>query len=114
MDVDPQDLAAHINATSRTTPEPTGEGGPVILDVRSSPEYAAGHIPGALHLPFWSALFRAGRIPARRDDPVVIYCAHGARAEMAAAALRVRGFRHVRLLRGHMSAWRRSGRPTER
>lgn len=88
---------------------------PVILDVRSAREYAAGHIPGARHLPFWSALFApASRIGASRDEPVIIYCGHGPRARMATAALRLRGFRDLRLLCGHMSRWRRQGLPIER
>jgi hydroxyacylglutathione hydrolase len=104
MDVTPEDLLAQINGA---TP-------PVILDVRSSLEFSAGHVPGAVHLPFWSAPFRAGRIPARRDDPIVIYCGHGPRAEMAASALRLLGFHNLRFLRGHMSQWRRKGLPVER
>ncbi len=28
---------------------------PVIIDVRSTAEYMAGHIPNALHIPFWTA-----------------------------------------------------------
>ena len=26
---------------------------PIIIDVRSEYEYQAGHIPAALHIPFW-------------------------------------------------------------
>ena len=104
MDVAQEDLLAEINAGTA----------PLILDVRSSPEFAAGHVPGAVHLPFWSAFVRAGRIRARRDDPIVIYCGHGPRAHMAASALRLRGFRNLRFLRGHMSGWRRAGLPLAR
>ena len=37
---------------------------PTIIDVRSSYEYQAGHIPGAIHIPFWSAFFRVDEISA--------------------------------------------------
>lgn len=104
MDVTPEELIVQIAAGTA----------PMILDVRSRPEFDSGHIEGALHLPFWSALFRAGRIGARRADPIVIYCGHGPRAEMAASAFRLRGFRNLRLLRGHMSGWHRAGLPVER
>jgi rhodanese-related sulfurtransferase len=104
MDLSPEDLLPQIKAGTA----------PVILDVRSALEFSAGHLPGAVHLPFWSALFRAGRIAARRDDPVVVYCGHGPRARMAARALRLRGFRDVRLLWGHLAGWRDAGLPLER
>jgi rhodanese-related sulfurtransferase len=86
----------------------------VILDVRSAAEFSTGHVPGAINLPFWAALFRAGALPARRDDPIVVYCGHGPRAHMAARALRLRGFRNLRFLRGHMAGWLRAGLPIEK
>lgn len=78
---------------------------PPILDVRSAVEYRRGHIPGAVHLPFWLLPFRAEALSLSRDEPVVVYCGHGPRAHMARAALERQGFRHVILLRGHMRAW---------
>jgi len=85
---------------------------PVVLDVRSRREYAAGHIPGACHVPFWQAWYR--RVPRPRDGgPVVVYCGHGPRARIAAALLRLRGV-PVALLTGHMARWRREHGPEER
>lgn len=104
MEIQPQELAASIERHDA----------PVVLDVRSGPEFSSGHVPGARHLPFWSVLFRAGGIPGDRRDPLVVYCGHGPRAEMAAAALRLRGFTDVRLLRGHWAKWRAAGLPVER
>lgn len=80
---------------------------PTIVDVRSRWEYERGHVPGAIHVPFWAACFRASRI----QGPVVIYCEHGPRAVLARAALFLRGFRSIEYLAGHMIAWRRSGLP---
>ena len=87
---------------------------PLILDVRSRAEYDAGHIPGAVNLPFWTIPFRASSLPARRGDPVVVYCGHGPRAQLALAALRLQGFTRVACLAGHWAEWRRSQRPEER
>jgi rhodanese-related sulfurtransferase len=47
------------------------EGGPVVIDVRSEEEYAAGHIPGALHIPADEVATRLNEIP--KDRPVVPY-----------------------------------------
>jgi rhodanese-related sulfurtransferase len=100
--IDPVDLL-HAAQTGRA---------PVILDVRSRAEYEAGHVPGALHAPFWSLL--VSQPPpevAEAIGPVVLYCGHGPRARLAAAALRVRGIGPLVELSGHMSAWRRACLP---
>jgi rhodanese-related sulfurtransferase len=81
---------------------------PTILDVRSSGEFTRGHVPGALHIPFWKLLSRAS-VPTSLDDPLVVYCEHGPRARLAGAALRRRGFKRVFYLEGHMAQWRRAG-----
>jgi hydroxyacylglutathione hydrolase len=101
MEMEPKELLALIQGGSP----------PVVLDVRSALEFVSGHVPSARHLPFWSAPFR--RVLAKPDDLLVVYCGHGPRAEMAARALRARGFRNLRLLRGHMAGWRRAGLPVE-
>jgi len=84
---------------------------PLVLDVRSKVEYADGHVPGAVHVPFWLLPFRWLRFADRRDEAVVVYCGHGPRAWTAARYLRRRGFRAVIELEGHWSAWRRQRLP---
>lgn len=86
---------------------------PAIIDVRSVHEFQRGHVPGAKLIPFWKLLTGSPPIPAPTNDPIVLYCAYGGRAQMAAAALRRRGFRHLLYLKGHMAGWRRSGHPLE-
>ena len=82
--------------------------GTLVIDVRSAFEFRRGHVPGAVHLPFWAVLFRfqTSSPPA----PVVVYCGHGPRAWIALTALRLRGVRQVHLLEGHMARWRRDMR----
>jgi rhodanese-related sulfurtransferase len=81
---------------------------PTILDVRSRREFLHGHVPGAVHIPYWAVPRRHREIPSAAGDPLVVYCGHGPRAWMAGAALRLRGFRHIAYLTGHMAAWRRA------
>jgi rhodanese-related sulfurtransferase len=105
----PQDLQQRIEAGTA----------PAILDVRSRLEYASGHVPGAVFIPFWAlsfvgAPFLTWRVPAAREEPLVVYCGHGPRAWMAGAALRKRGFRDIQYLDGHWARWKRDGRPVER
>jgi rhodanese-related sulfurtransferase len=94
-DIDPSDLATRIRDGRA----------PVIVDTRSGLEYATGHVPGAMHVPFWTMPWRGSEVPAERDDEVVVYCGHGPRAMMAASVLRRLGFTNVRLLRGHWAGW---------
>jgi rhodanese-related sulfurtransferase len=84
---------------------------PIILDVRSGAEFAAGHIAGAVHIPFWAMPWRTGALAAAPDAAIVVYCGHGPRAQFARAMLRRRGFTRVALLAGHMTGWRRAGLP---
>jgi rhodanese-related sulfurtransferase len=87
---------------------------PTILDVRSVKEFADGHIPGALNIPFESVAARAHELPGSRRDPLVVYCGHGPRAWMAGAALRQQGFTNVSYLAGHFSKWSAAGFREER
>jgi len=86
---------------------------PVIVDVRTRREYDAGHVPGAVHVPFYILLVRQDDVPGPRERPVVVYCEHGPRAGVARLALRLAGFTDVRYLDGHMSGWKQRGLPQE-
>jgi rhodanese-related sulfurtransferase len=101
--ITPETLLARIKAGNA----------PAILDVRSRPEFESGHVPGAIHIPFWDVGKRGTALPADPAEPTVVYCGHGPRAWIAGASLRRRGFSKVVYLEGHMSAWRKRGLPTE-
>jgi rhodanese-related sulfurtransferase len=96
MSVTPHELIASIDA----------DRAPVILDVRSDAEYRAGHVPGALHIPFTDVRARAESIPGGKDETLVVYCGHGPRAWIAGATLKRLGFGKIEYLKGHMRAWR--------
>lgn len=87
---------------------------PCVVDVRSRIEYRSGHIPGAVHLPFWKAAFKRTSLPDDKSARVVLTCEHGPRAQLAQATLRLAGYRNLDLLEGHMSGWRRIGLPLKK
>lgn len=58
----------------------------VVLDVRPGPEYAAGHLPGAVHIPLAELTARLDELPSDRE--VVAYC-RGAYCVMAHDAVRL-------------------------
>ena len=55
-----------------------------VLDVRQAPEYAAGHIPGAVHVELGDLPAHVADVPAG----AVVHCGHGERAMTAASLLR--------------------------
>jgi len=83
---------------------------PLIIDVRSPAEFAAGHVPGALSLPILSFPGAISGIPGGKTQTIVVYCEKGPRASLAKAALSLSGYPHVKYLHGHMQAWRAAGR----
>jgi rhodanese-related sulfurtransferase len=82
---------------------------PTIIDVRSEWEFRKGHVPGAIHLPFWTIGAHLAEIPSQARTDVVLYCGHGPRAWRAGAVLRRSGFKNVTYLQGHMHGWRGAG-----
>lgn len=105
-------LPTHISATDLDQQIQSGTA-PVIVDVRSAYEYRKGHIPGAIHMPFWQSFFLANDLIAPGERPVVVYCQHGPRAGIAKFALRQAGYADVRYLDGHMNGWEKAGLPLE-
>ncbi|MGE0702472.1 MAG: rhodanese-like domain-containing protein [Vicinamibacterales bacterium] len=87
---------------------------PVILDVRSKAEYDGGHVPGAIHVPFWQVSSTMPGLDIAPGSPLVVYCGHGPRAYMAGSALRRLGFNDITYMTGHMSRWRQEQLPEER
>jgi glyoxylase-like metal-dependent hydrolase (beta-lactamase superfamily II) len=85
----------------------------VVLDVRERDAYAAGHVPGARHLP-------RGQLELRVNDElpdptarIVTVCEFGKISTLAAATLRDLGFLRAAALDGGMKAWKESGLPIE-
>ncbi|MGH9299922.1 MAG: MBL fold metallo-hydrolase, partial [Acidimicrobiales bacterium] len=64
----------------------------VVLDVRRPDEWAAGHLPGSVHIPFWELETRTGEVP---DAEVWVHCASGFRAAIGASILQRAGHRVV-------------------
>jgi len=89
-------------------------GAPLVLDVRSVREYAAGHVPGAINIPYRNLSKRLAEVRPHAKDGVVVYCERGPRARVAEATLRQAGFDEILHLKGDMAGWRRAGFPIDR
>jgi NADPH-dependent 2,4-dienoyl-CoA reductase/sulfur reductase-like enzyme/rhodanese-related sulfurtransferase len=71
---------------------------PIVLDVRSRAEFAAGHIPNAINIPVDELRSRLDELP--RDRPLVVYCQVGQRGYLAMRLLLQAGFRASNLSGG--------------
>lgn len=90
------------------------ESGPRVIDIRDGDAYAAGHIPGAQHIP----ADRLVLVPGEVDDgrPVVIYTDEAGGENLSeqdtARRLRERGMQVV-TLEGGFPAWVEAGQQVE-
>lgn len=95
--IDQEELLTRVDAGAVT-----------VIDVRPAPEFAAGHLPGAISMPLDELETRWRELPRQRD--IVAYC-RGPYCVMsldAMAVLKARGFRAHRLEAGVVE-WRARG-----
>ena len=90
-----------------------GDRGVVILDVREADAYAAGHVPGAIHLPRGQLELRADAVFPDPTVRILACCEFGKISTIAAATLRSMGFQGAIALDGGIRAWREAGHPLE-
>jgi rhodanese-related sulfurtransferase len=72
-----------------------------LVDVRQAAEFAAGHIPGAVHAELGSLLDVRG-LP---DGPLTVMCEHGSRGMTGASVLERAGRRGLAVLVGGPADW---------
>src|SRR6476660_487892 len=120
--INPADLACDLEGDAR----------PLVIDLRPPEDFAAGHIPGAVHLDLWGVslidtdpaplkafmwiidhLFNLRGVDNR--TPVVVYDDQsGVRAARAFWFLEYFGHPDVKLLDGGFGAWMHAGLPVTR
>ena len=85
----------------------------ILLDVREADEYAAGHLPGAVHISRGLLEFKLSSSPelSSRDLKIVMYCKTSGRAALAACALQEMGYLQVKSIAGGFDAWVSAGKP---
>jgi hydroxyacylglutathione hydrolase len=93
--VDVEDMAAWILSAEPMT----------VVDTRDEHEWAAGHVPGAIHIYVPDIPHRAAEIPL--EAPVAVHCASGYRAGIAASLLEQAGLTRIIHVNGPYSDWDR-------
>ncbi|GAB2231951.1 hypothetical protein Droror1_Dr00010970 [Drosera rotundifolia] len=93
------------------------------LDVRTPEEFSAGHVPGAVNVPYLLK-FGSGMVKNNsflegvasafgKDDEIIVGCQSGKRSLMAAAVLLSAGYTNITDVAGGFAAWMENGLPTE-
>ncbi|MGH6692879.1 MAG: rhodanese-like domain-containing protein [Gammaproteobacteria bacterium] len=86
----------------------------LVLDVRDTGDYAAGHIANARHLPEAQLADRLKELEKYRARPIVVSCRTGSRAPAVSGMLRKKGFAEAFALRGGVAAWQQANLPLEK
>jgi 3-mercaptopyruvate sulfurtransferase SseA len=90
----------------------------IFIDARSDADFRAGHIQGALNLPWneFDIRFQQVMTGISHESTIVTYCdgeACGLSHELAVALLG-KGYPNVRVLLNGWTIWQQSGLPTDR
>ena len=86
----------------------------VLVDVREESEYAAGHLPGAVHMSKGVIERDVEKEVPDPATPLVLYCGGGFRSALAADNLQKMGYQNVFSMDGGMRGWREKGYPVSK
>lgn len=65
------------------------------IDVRTADEFNAGHIEGAVHIPYEEIALRISEVTADKNAVIHLYCRSGNRSGIAQQTLLAIGFNHA-------------------
>ena len=107
-------IKAQITETDPSVVRELVGNGVAIVDVRETEEFAAGHLPGARHVPRSYLESRIEGIVPDRGQRVVLYCASGIRSALAAYTLaNDLGYEQVESMTGGITLWKDRGYEVE-
>ena len=81
----------------------------VLLDVRTSDEFNAGHLPKGINIPRGTLEFLIGKFYPNKETEIVLYCRTDARAALCTNTLKEMGYTNVKNLKGGFKAWGEAG-----
>jgi len=87
------------------------EPGVVILDVRTSAEFAAGHIEGAINIDVEGMQFESGIAELDKGATIAVYCQSGRRSGIAVDKMSKAGFTSLFNLQTGIADWQANGFP---
>lgn len=75
----------------------------LFLDVRTSGEWASGHVQGAVHIPLQELSSRHAELDNYKNKDIIVYCHSGNRSSSATQLLVKKGFKVKNMTGGYMS-----------
>lgn len=84
----------------------------ILVDLRTSQEYKAGHIASALNIPHDAFKTRMKELEKYKERPIILVCKIGQHSGAAGAALKKAGFGLVQSIKGGMGEWEAANLPT--
>lgn len=76
-----------------------------LIDARSSEEFTASHIAGAINVPHDAVDDALPELPTNLHAPIIIYCKTGKRAALLQTKLKILGYTDIRLLQASQIFW---------
>ena len=67
----------------------------IWVDVRTAEEFGAGHVAGAVNIPYDEITDRIGEVASDKDATIYLYCRSGRRSGIALEALREAGYNNA-------------------
>ena len=83
----------------------------ILLDVRTIEEYQSGHIKNSINIPHDQLILNVNVLDQYRNQPIVVFCRSGRRAQLVIETLIENKFDQIVDLQGDIQAWKTSGFP---
>ena len=85
--------------------------GALVVDIRDTAEFDAGHIVDAINIPYTGFENRIDELEKHKDKHIVLACKMGQHSGTVGTQLRKAGYENVSRLRGGIAEWRGQSLP---
>ncbi|QDL53756.1 rhodanese-like domain-containing protein [Rhodoferax aquaticus] len=86
----------------------------VVIDIRESSEFAAGHIGAAKSVPLADLEAKLGGTVKNKNLPLILVCQSGTTSARAVSLAKKLGYEQAQSLAGGLAAWKTASLPVEK
>jgi len=87
---------------------------PLMVDLRTPPEFAIAHLPGAVNIPLSELVKRLNEVRPAKGQDLLIYCLNGSRTRQAEPLLYAHDINNFYHLEGSLEGWLQKNYPIEK